>query len=253
MKKYKMGFTLAEVLITLAIIGVIASITIPVLVGTTMWRARETELKKAYLTLENMLQMYKVRNGNPASCYYWDVNPHGGASCVEYTPAGECARYALANGNPLPSNYNGVFNECSKIADFMRTDMKLRKYCATNGVANGCMPEYKGLDGIYKDKNPSGSDVDAAKASSGCGGFRSESLKTKMTFVASDGMIFFLYAPTTPIVGVDTNGVNGPNQWGYDVHAFTLKGTAGATNFSPGGCEPIEPGGRSTHSMLFAS
>lgn len=255
MKKNNTAFTLAEVLITLAIIGVIASITIPALVGTTMWRARETELKKAYLTLENMLQMYKFTNGNPAACYYWDKSPYsgGGASCVAYNAAGECSKYAMGDGSPLPSDYNGVFTECAKLADFMRTDMKLRKYCPINGVADGCMPEYKGLDSLYKDKNPDGTDVDATKATTGCGGFRAESLKTKMTFVTADGMIFFLYAPTTPIVGVDTNGVKGPNQWGYDVHAFMLKGNSGGTNFAPGGCEPIDKGGRSTHSMLFTS
>ena len=47
MKKYR-AFTLAEVLLTLMIIGVIAGMTIPALRKNTMNRTVATNLKKAY-------------------------------------------------------------------------------------------------------------------------------------------------------------------------------------------------------------
>lgn len=53
----KKGFTLAEVLITLGIIGVVAAVTIPALVTTYQKRATESLLKKAYSTLVNALRM----------------------------------------------------------------------------------------------------------------------------------------------------------------------------------------------------
>ena len=54
---WKKGFTLAEVLITLGIIGVVAAVTIPALVTTYQKRATESQLKKAYSTLVNALRM----------------------------------------------------------------------------------------------------------------------------------------------------------------------------------------------------
>ena len=55
LKKYNLngfrGFTLAEVLITLVIIGVIASMTIPTLMNKTNKQEYVSRLKKAYSTL----------------------------------------------------------------------------------------------------------------------------------------------------------------------------------------------------------
>ena len=50
-KKYNFGFTLAEVLITLVIIGVIAAITVPTLINKTNNQEYVSKLKKAYSTL----------------------------------------------------------------------------------------------------------------------------------------------------------------------------------------------------------
>ena len=51
MKNSKMGFTIAEVLITLVIIGVIAAMTIPTLMNNTNKQEYVSKLKKAYATL----------------------------------------------------------------------------------------------------------------------------------------------------------------------------------------------------------
>ena len=61
--KRKFGFTLAEVLITLAIIGVVASMTLPALntnIGAVRNRAA---LKKALGTLNNAVRMNEANNG----------------------------------------------------------------------------------------------------------------------------------------------------------------------------------------------
>ncbi len=49
----KLGFTLAEILITLGIIGVVAAVTIPMLISNYQKRSTETQLKKAYSLLVN--------------------------------------------------------------------------------------------------------------------------------------------------------------------------------------------------------
>ena len=55
----KKAFTLAEVLITLGIIGVVAALTIPTLVNNYRKKQFETGLKKEYSVLLQALDMYK--------------------------------------------------------------------------------------------------------------------------------------------------------------------------------------------------
>lgn len=59
----KAAFTLAEVLITLGIIGVVAAMTMPVLISNHQKRVYVTQLKKAASTLENALRMMAVSEG----------------------------------------------------------------------------------------------------------------------------------------------------------------------------------------------
>ncbi len=57
------GFTLAEVLITIGIIGVVASITIPTLVQNSQYAGYISHAKKMYASIENATNTYKVENG----------------------------------------------------------------------------------------------------------------------------------------------------------------------------------------------
>ena len=65
-KKRKKGFTLAETLITLSIIGVIAAVTVPTLMSNTNKAQYVTGLKKAYNQLQNAVRMLPITD--PA-CY----------------------------------------------------------------------------------------------------------------------------------------------------------------------------------------
>ena len=62
----KCAFTLAEVLITLGIIGIIAAMTLPALVGKYKKLVTVTKLKKVYTTLSQMVMQSQEDNG-PAS------------------------------------------------------------------------------------------------------------------------------------------------------------------------------------------
>lgn len=65
----KLGFTLAEVLITLVIIGVIAAMTIPTLMGNTGKEELRVGLKKAISAASQALTMQYAREGLTAQDY----------------------------------------------------------------------------------------------------------------------------------------------------------------------------------------
>lgn len=60
----KFGFTLAEVLITLGIIGVVAAMTLPALVQNYQKQAAATKVKKFYNIINNALRMSTVDHGD---------------------------------------------------------------------------------------------------------------------------------------------------------------------------------------------
>jgi len=70
-KIYKDGFTLAEVLITLVIIGVIAAITIPNVIAYYKKEETASKLKKFYSTLNQVISRSVVDNGHYST---WDLS-----------------------------------------------------------------------------------------------------------------------------------------------------------------------------------
>ena len=61
----KAAFTLAEVLITLAVIGIVAAMTMPALVQKYQEKARVTALKKFYSVINQAVQMAVIEHGTP--------------------------------------------------------------------------------------------------------------------------------------------------------------------------------------------
>lgn len=62
MKKLKTGFTLAEVLITLGIIGVVAAITMPAMITSYQYKSVGVKLSKFMAQLENSARPFVVQN-----------------------------------------------------------------------------------------------------------------------------------------------------------------------------------------------
>lgn len=103
------AFTLAEVLITLGIIGVVAAITLPALTAKYKKQITATRLKSAYSILSQALTMSEVKNGQPE---YWIVPTTGNmlelkdymmkyfAPYIKYTETGTKSGYfPIDNGN----------------------------------------------------------------------------------------------------------------------------------------------------------
>ena len=75
----KKAFTLAEVLITLSILGVVAALTIPALVNRNSDIAAQTKLKKAIAAYETAAAVYMAESGK-ANTDAW-LSDKGTASC----------------------------------------------------------------------------------------------------------------------------------------------------------------------------
>ncbi len=76
----KSAFTLAEVLITLGIIGIVAAMTIPTLIQKHRRGVVETSLKKFYTTMNQAIKLSTVENGETK---YWDFSDIDNADSVE--------------------------------------------------------------------------------------------------------------------------------------------------------------------------
>ena len=73
MKRSNFAFTLAEVLITLAIIGVVAAMTIPTLVNKYQDRVNETRYKKAISMLSQAVQLSMAEIDSPGNMKNTDL------------------------------------------------------------------------------------------------------------------------------------------------------------------------------------
>ena len=66
------GFTLAEVLITLGIIGVVAAMTLPAIVHNYKKQEVEAKVKKFYTTMAQAVKLSELENG---PVFYWSKSP----------------------------------------------------------------------------------------------------------------------------------------------------------------------------------
>ena len=246
------GFTLAEVLITLGIIGIVAALTFPSIIGYYQKKVLQEQFKVAYSMLSQLLLKSEVDLGGKAECYYWDVKPYGAAVCIEYDDRGVCKKYELADGSPLPSNYNGNMSECKVLLDNILSNVEVISKCEGNAYQKGCIPEYEGYDTVQQANDPDMTDDEAYVKSAKCGNFRKNAiLNDRTAYVFKNGIILMPYGNGMQLFALDINGKKGPNKWGYDLFAFMIK----ANNLKPlklsgTGCFIVEKGGVSTQKMI---
>lgn len=176
------AFTLAEVLITLGIIGVVAALTIPVLIQNADERATVTALKKTYSVLSSAYSLAVQDNGTPDT---WGLTTHPPMLSI------------LAP-------YLNVSKDC--------TDGS--KGCFPTGTPYVYLASSLGNDGIYDNWGTSprlrlndGTMIQGQAASSTCGWSIGSSISLKNVC----GYYF-----------VDINGDKSPNQWGKDTFWFWL-------------------------------
>lgn len=115
----RVAFTLAEVLITLAVIGIVAAMTIPTLINNYEKKAAVTKLKLAYSQLYNAIKLSEIDNG-PVST--WDM------------PLGEDETSSEKNGKEFFEKYLKNYLKISKECSYEECGPKKAVYLDGNNV-----------------------------------------------------------------------------------------------------------------------
>ena len=117
----KNGFTLAEVLITLAIIGVVATMTLPALMNNTAEQQYKTGLKKGINTLTEAANMNQAIDGfDYASITSADTSDQEEQSLFGLLAKRTSVDFGKSGEGNLESHQGGDSGESSNFAVFLR-------------------------------------------------------------------------------------------------------------------------------------
>lgn len=141
MKKF--AFTLAEVLITLGIIGVVAAMTIPALMNNTACQKFKTGYKKTLATLNQAVRLnsvnYNFDFGSVTNCKNKDTDkPNETASICSIFNGSLNGKYAYSyTGLKTPSGtlyYQDVFNKAAPDTLIKEQGVELYMYTLADGA-----------------------------------------------------------------------------------------------------------------------
>lgn len=134
-KSKRKGFTLAEVLITLGIIGVVAAITIPTLMQNIQDKQFKESAKVAYSKASQVVQQMKVNDGG------WDENMACNIFAYKFSSYfKKLDGYDLTNWNYgmwkryIPADNNSVYKTFSNPVIFARTGEMTFQFITTDGM-----------------------------------------------------------------------------------------------------------------------
>lgn len=181
-------------------------------------KSLDNHFKKAYALLNQAYLNVKAQTGYTPKCYY---------------------------------GYGGLANNTTECVDFFNRffeSLKIVKVCDNNAFANGCIPEYVGIDTTLKEAHKDDADYDENYyqefVNKNCYGFsKKQMMKYSKAYVLSDGTIIIPYYLELPLIAIDTNGKDGPNKWGYDLFSFAIKFDGDHNRLSDHVCMVAEKGG----------
>ena len=202
-KYRRVAFTLAEVLITLGIIGIVAALTLPVVISKYQEHVLKQQFKKAYSNFSQVLLQVQAQDFdmNVPNCHY------------------------LSDADGDLHNSERLTEDCSKVRDGILKRLKVIKTCPNKAYENGCIPDYKGFNTMSIEQNPDLSEDDALNIVQGQPGFyRSIIHNLSPAYDLADGTILLEYYVLPSyfpcLFAIDINGKKGPNKWGYDLFSF---------------------------------
>ena len=218
LSSYSNGFTLAEVLVTLGIIGIVAALTMPALIANYQLKSFETAFKKQYSVLNNTLDFIQLDESLNA-CYVTIVN-------------------IPIESNPDNKGYGAKQDECYVLKRSMIDKLKLVP------IENDYT--YPSLSKVLSE---GGVSINST--------YDYDTHKKYSAFMLPDGAVIrFLYGEN--VVSrhninfvVDVNGKKGPNKWGYDVFYLTSVLKNGKLRLTDEYASLAQKGGRLPRTILM--
>lgn len=200
----KKAFTLAEVLITLGIIGVVAAITLPSLIQNYKKQVYVAGAKKAVSVISNLLEKEMAAEGVSSIT---DTRLYSETSCI-VDDNGYCedGYNTTAVFEEIVPKYLNVIKTCHEDSC---NDIKYGIVIENNCSDDKC--NFKFTDSTDKIRGEMGGHVD--------------NFNEPYIFYTADGMIYYFRGGEAGIaVDIDTNGKHGPNVEGYDLFCITIYG-----------------------------
>ena len=196
MKKYKSGFTLAETLITLGIIGVVAAVTLPALISDVNTQANSRAVARAKELLEqSMLNIILTANQNSNDGVGVGINSLTDIQMKDLV-GGNDASYIIVNNERADSNLITKTLALTGIKGFAVNNYTIREYTGngTYNVENFPIYKFDKSDAIII--------------------YRPIPRTDSLNNIQNDNVL-------TRIV-IDVNGDKEPNRLGRDVFVFGL-------------------------------
>ncbi len=217
-----LAFTLAEVLITLGIIGIVAAMTLPALTAKYQQHVLYSQFKKSYTNFQTAINSVNSENGVAYECYAF-----------------------MSNG------WNTSVTECEEFWTKVLSKYKILKECGFHNrsacTREDILPTYKTKAEVLA---AGGSTNEAYPACI-------FPIGEQTGYYLSDGSLLYVYNypnynGNSITFGLDVNGKKGPNKWGYDFFFLTLyrKNIKSMTVGLTGICELIEKGGHTAEEMM---
>ena len=248
----KVAFTLAEILITLGIIGVVAALTIPTISRNIQEMVLNNQFKKFYSTFKQAFLTLQTLEGRPIKCFYWTSNPYEGicTSKCDKNEFGESVNCRCEEtGAKPPADYMGARSECAMLyKDVITNRLRVAKICEDKSYERGCLPkDFRGADKVKLESNPDLNINPDGELSD------NKFKNVYATVVLEDGSYIIKNASGDSAGAVyifDINGQKGPNKWGYDIYGVIFYGNyhAGIQEFRYYGV--VDKGGKYLHQRL---
>lgn len=218
------GFTLAEVLITLGIIGIVALMTLPALIENHQRKTLYSQFKKSYGVFQTALNTVNAENGIAYECY--------------------AAPY-------ISNQWETRTSQCKDFWTNVLSKYKILKECGYHQrgcKGSGILPAYKTKSQVLASGGKTNESYPACNFPIG----------EYTGYYLNDGSLLYVYNyPSynglSITFALDVNGKKGPNKWGYDMFYLTLyrKKSTALTLGLTGICELIEKDGYSAEEMML--
>ena len=213
--KTKSAFTLAEVLITLVIIGIVVALTIPAAINKYKDEELKAQFKKTYSTISQAI--YKTEMNN----FY------GYARCY----------YIMATNSWSSRN-----EDCVAFFDTLAKNLSVQKICKGNAKSGGCIPDYDS----YSEETGGFTGFQRNYV---------ENVDHAYVLADGQILIAYFYSNTgsMPLFLMDINGHKGPNTYGKDLYAFRIDKTENSGLYMSGGTNggfTVPQDGKSSAAML---